>query len=447
MVVALPAGQHFLRGDDGYEAARRATVWNGRVPPRYPDVIVQARDSEDVVTALRYADAGGLRVTVCSGGRSWHANHLRDGGLLLDVGRLDHCAVDADRMTAVVGPGKEGSVLAAELDAEGLFFPTGHCTGVALGGYLLQGGYGWNSRRLGPACESVLAVDVVTADGRRLYCDAEHHPDLYWAARGAGPGFCGVVTAFHLALHPRPAVCAAGLYVYPLDVLDEVFTWARRIGAEVDRRIEMQVVVSRAVPAIGLDQPAIVVVAPVFADTEDEAIEALALLDTCPVVGQALVRAPYVPKTLATLYEEVMSNCPAGYRYATDNMWSSASAADLLPGIRRAIDTMPPYPAQLLLVNWGAVPSRPDMAFSLEDDVFLTLYSSWQDPADDDKYADWARSNMAAMEALASGTQLADENLGQRPARFAADAAMARLDSVRAAYDPHGRFQAWMGRL
>src|SRR5256885_11838457 len=203
--------RQFLCGDDGYEAARRATVWNSRIPPRFPDVIVQAEDTDDVVAAVRYAQTNRLQVGVCSGGRSWSANHLRDGGLLLDVGRLDQCAIDADAMVAVVGPGKDGSVLAAELDDQGLFFPAGHCMGVGLGGYLLQGGYGWNSRALGPACESVLGVDVVTADGEQIHCDAEHHPDLYWAARGSGPGFFGVVTAFHLTLYPRPAVCGASV--------------------------------------------------------------------------------------------------------------------------------------------------------------------------------------------------------------------------------------------
>ncbi len=53
---------------------------------------------------------------------------------------------------------------------------------------------------------------------------------------------------------------------------------------------------------------------------------------------------------------------------------------------------------------------------------------------------------MAAMSHLATGIQLADESLGARPARFATDAAMARLDAVRAQYDPDGRFYAWMGR-
>jgi FAD/FMN-containing dehydrogenase len=438
---------HFVRGTDEYETARLATVWNQRVPPRFPDIIVQAVDTGDVVDAIRYADDGDLRVGVCSGGRSWSANHLRDGGLLLDVGRLDDCAIDADKKVAIVGPGKEASVLATELDAKGLFFPAGHCTGVRVGGYLLEGGFGWNSRMLGPACESVRAIDVVTADGEQIYCDAEHHPDLYWAARGAGPGFCGVVTGFHLELYDRSPVIGGSVHVYPIDLADEVFTWAREIGAEVDRRVEMQVVVSRAVPAFGLDQPAIVVLSPVFAESEEAAINALAPLDASPVAEQAIVVVPFAPMTLAEWYGAVNAGTPGGFRYAADNMWTSASGADLLPGIRRIIDTMPPYPSQFVLANWGPPEVRQDMAFSLEDNIFLALYAGWKDPADDDEYADWARSNMTAMEHLATGTQLADENLGERPAKFATDEAMTRLDKVRAEYDPQGRFHTWMGRL
>lgn len=87
------------------------------------------------------------------------------------------------------------------------------------------------------------------------------------------------------------------------------------------------------------------------------------------------------------------------------------------------------------------------MAYSIEGDIYLALYGSWKDPADEDKYADWARSNMAAMSDFALGIQLADENLGRRPARFASDDAMAKLDRVRAKYDPGGLFNSWMGRL
>src|SRR3954469_16660599 len=185
---ALPDGRHFFRGDYGYESARTSTVWNQREPERYPEVIAQARSAEDVVATLRYAKANGKQVGIRSGGHSWAANHLRDGGLLLDMHGFDSATIDKDRMVAVAGPGKGGSILAAELDAEGLFFPAGHCKGVCIGGYLLQGGYGWNSRVFGPACENVIGLDLITADGEKLYIDAENHPELYWSARGAGPG-------------------------------------------------------------------------------------------------------------------------------------------------------------------------------------------------------------------------------------------------------------------
>src|ERR1700681_2322483 len=132
-MVSLSSERIFFRGADGYEKARRATVWNGLVPDRFPDVIVQAHDTDDVVAAIRYARANGHQVGVRSGGHSWAASHLRDGGLLLDVGRLDHCTVDTDRMTAHVGPGQIASAFATELESQGLFFPSGHCEGIRLG--------------------------------------------------------------------------------------------------------------------------------------------------------------------------------------------------------------------------------------------------------------------------------------------------------------------------
>ena len=81
-----------------------------------------------------------------------------------------------------------------------------------------------------------------------------------------------------------------------------------------------------------------------------------------------------------------------------------------------------------------------------EDEVYLALYSAWQDPADDTKYADWPVSHMRALEPLATGIQLADENLGQRPARFLTDEHLARVERLRALYDPEQRFHSWMGR-
>ena len=104
---------------------RDSTTHNGVERPAarpIPDVIVQALDTEDVIAALRYARAKGYQVGVRSGGHSWAASHLRDGGMLLDVSRLGHCIVDSNTMTAEVGPGKNASVLATELDSRGCSF-------------------------------------------------------------------------------------------------------------------------------------------------------------------------------------------------------------------------------------------------------------------------------------------------------------------------------------
>jgi FAD/FMN-containing dehydrogenase len=444
-MVLLSVEKYYFRGAEGYETARRATVWNGLLPDRFPDVIVQAHDADDVVAAIRYARANGHKVGVRSGGHSWAASHLRDGGLLLDVSRLDHCTVDTDRMTADVGPGKIANIFAAELDSRGLFFPTGHCEGIRLGGYLLQGGYGWNSKVVGPACENVLGLEVVTAEGEQIYCDAENHPDLYWAARGSGPGFFGVVTSFKLRIYRRPAVVGTCLYMYPIELVDEVFTWGRNISPEIDDRVELQILTTRAFPAAGIDHRTITIASPVFAESEEEAARALAALGTCPVADQAMINVPYAPTNLASWYTAVMTNYPKGHRYIADNMWTSASAEELLPGIRKIIETMPPHPSHFIFTGWNSSPARPDMAFSVEDEIYMALYTVWEDPADDERYRDWSGSNMAAMSHLATGIALADENLGRRPAKFITDPNMARLDKVRAAYDPDGRFHSWMG--
>lgn len=436
-------GRVLSRGGEGYEEARRETVWNARTPARFPDLIVQAEAEEDLVAAVRLARREGWKVGVRSGGHSWAGNHVRDGGLLLDVSRLDAITVDAEAMTAVVEPGCRGNEALAVLGEQGLFFPAGHCEGVALGGYLLQGGFGWNGRVHGPACMSVEAIDVVTAEGELVRADASNHPDLFWAARGSGPGFFGAVVRFHLRLYPQPGHVANGVYLYPIDVLEEVFSWAWEIGPRVPRTMELMLIVHRDLGG----ELEIAVTAPVLAGSAAEAAEALALLETCPVRERAKLAVPNAEVQLADLYAAVHESYPDDHRYSVDNMWTHAPAEELLPGIRRIAETLPSAPSHMLWMNWGPSPERPQMAYSVEDDTYIALYGVWRDPAEDEANVAWVEERMREMDSLASGIQLADENLGRRPARFAGDANMARLDEVRAVYDPEGIFHPWMGRL
>jgi FAD/FMN-containing dehydrogenase len=440
-------GRVFARGKDGYEDARRAAVWHGRVPERYPDLIVQAADESDVIAAVLHAGAESMKVAVRSRGHSWSGNCLREGGMLIDVSRLDSVAIDKASMTATAGPGRAGDQLNEMLEAEGCFFPTGHCRGVGLGGYLLQGGYGWNGRFLGLACESVLGVDVVTADGVLRRASAEQDSELYWSARGSGAGFFGVVTNFHLRIYEMPAVCAAAFNIYPTSVLEEFFTWAHSVGHELDRRVEMQVTISRSVPHLGIEEPAITLGATVFVDSEEEARAAVAVFETCPVREQALLSVPYMELPLSSWYDGVMTGFPSpANRFAVDNMWITAPIAEFLPGLRAIVDTLPPHPAQVFWFAWGRRAERPDIASALEDDYYVALYGQWEQESDDDLYAQWAVGHMRSLEHLSSGIQLADENLGERWTSFTTPEALQRLDRARAAYDPAGRFHQWPGR-
>jgi FAD/FMN-containing dehydrogenase len=334
-----------------------------------------------------------------------------------------------------------------QLAEHDLFFPAGHCIGVGLGGYLLQGGFGWNGRVHGPACMSVEAIDVVTAGGELVRADAESHPDLLWAARGAGPGFFGVVTRFHVRLQRRPQIVANAVYLFPIDVLDEIFRWVHEIAPRVARTMELMVVIHRDADG----ELELAVTGPVLGDSDAEVRAALAVLETCPVLDRAKLAAPDVRGQLADLYAGVHAAYPDDHRYSADNMWTSAPVEELLPGLRRIAETMPEAPSHMLWMNWGPgstpPPARPDMAFSVEDDTYIALYGVWQDAARDDANVAWVADRMREMEHLASGIQLADENLGQRPARFVSDANLARLDEIRAAYDPDGLFHPWMGRL
>jgi FAD/FMN-containing dehydrogenase len=445
---SLRPDQILRRGEAGYEEARRATVWNGRKPDRFPDVVVRAEREDDVVAAVRLARDEDLRIGVRSGGHSWAGSHVRDGGMLLDVSAMTEVMLDVAGLSATAQPGRRGSELSLQLAEHGLFFPTGHCDTVAIGGYLLQGGYGWDSRVRGPACMSVTAIDVVTADGELVRADAHQHPDLFWAARGAGPGFFGVITRFHLRVYPRPAATLASIYNYPPDTFDEVFTWAREIAPEIAPAVEFMMLTHRE-ESLSTEGPVITMLCPAIADSDDAARDALALFETCPARERVLAAVTAVPADINDLTAMSAQMYPPGKRYAADNMWTSAPIEDLLPGLRAIQESLGPAPSHMLWMNWSPAsgPARPDMAYSMEDDIYLSLYTVWDDPAEDAARVTWTTERMRAMEPVSTGIQLADENLGNRPWPFAQPANMERLDRVRAAYDPDRRFHPWLGRV
>ena len=151
-------GRTLEPGAPGFDAAVLGTSFNARDPGHRPRVLVQANTAADVVAAVNRARRDNLTISICSGGHSWAQNHLRDGNLLLDLSRLNAIEVDTDNHVARVGPGCWSVDLDTRLKRHGLFFPVAHAPDVGLGGFLLQGGFGWNSRQVGLGCENVVGL-------------------------------------------------------------------------------------------------------------------------------------------------------------------------------------------------------------------------------------------------------------------------------------------------
>ena len=439
-------GATFRRGDAGFEQAVLGTSFTVRDPGRRPEMVVQANNADEVVSAVRQAARAGMHIGMCSGGHSWAQNHIRDGGLMLDLSRLKSIEVDPTKMTAIIGPGVLAGELNLALVPHKLFFPTAHAWTVGMGGFLLQGGFGWNSRNVGVGCENVIGIDVVLADGTLVHANENDYADLFWAARGAGPGFFGVVVCFHLKLHQRPNFIGMKLQVFRIKHLEEVLAWADRVGPSVSPKVEFQIVMNpkaTLINAHGME-----VVAPVMADSWNEAREMVAFMANSPVRSKASFTLPLLPMSLNFMMKAgektlFLSNT----RWSADNMWMDTPITPLLPAIRSIADTQPPHPSHVLWLNWNGPVQRPDMAFSQEHRTYLALYCGLGKGVDEAKHVNWATDHMKALEPWSRGIQLADENLARRPSKFVSDANMVRLDQARAKYDPQGRFHPWMGRI
>jgi FAD/FMN-containing dehydrogenase len=195
--------------DAEYDAAR--TVMLGGIDAR-PAVIVRVADTDDVRTVIRLARETGLDLAVRSGGHSGAAHGTADGGIVLDVRDLNGLEIDEASRTAWAGSGltaAEYTIAAAELGLATGFGDTGS---VGLGGITTGGGIGYLVRKHGLTIDSLLAAEIVTADGAVRVVDEDHEPDLFWAIRGGGGNF-GVVTRFRFRLHPVPEAVGGMLFL------------------------------------------------------------------------------------------------------------------------------------------------------------------------------------------------------------------------------------------
>jgi FAD/FMN-containing dehydrogenase len=183
---------------------------------RRPAMIVRPDGVEDVAAAIRFGREEDLPIAVRCGGHSIPGLSTCDDGIVIDLSRMGGAEVDPAARIARVG----GGALLAELDQaaqeHGLVCPVGVVSHTGVAGLTLGGGMGRLMRRFGLTIDNVLAVELVTADGRIVRASEDEHPELFWGLRGAGANF-GIATSFEFRLHPLDHPITYGAVTHPLD--------------------------------------------------------------------------------------------------------------------------------------------------------------------------------------------------------------------------------------
>jgi FAD/FMN-containing dehydrogenase len=201
-------GRFLVAGGPGWEQARHG--WNLVVDQR-PAAVALPETAEDVAAVLEWARVRGLAVKAQGTGHAAAAGGPLGRTVLVNTSSMRHVRVDPIRRRARVGAGAVWHDVTVAAGEHGLAGLAGSSPNVGVVGYCLGGGLSWLGRNYGLACNSVMAVELVTVDGRVRHVDAEHDADLFWAVRGGGGNF-GVVTAMEVALYPVPEVYAGALF-------------------------------------------------------------------------------------------------------------------------------------------------------------------------------------------------------------------------------------------
>jgi len=428
--------------DEGYEEAR--AVFNAAVETR-PAVIAQCENTSDVREALAYARRNGLPVAVRGGGHSVAGACLVQDGLVLDLRRIDAVSVSPDSRSVVVGGGCNWGQVDRATQLAGAATTGGRVSTTGVGGLTLGGGSGWLERKFGLACDNLLAVELVLADGRLVTASETENPELFWALHGGGGNF-GVATSFTFRLHPLPEFSIA-LLLWPTAGSEEVVRAYRDLMTGAPDGLGGGVLYMTGPPEDFVPAPLVGTlccgVLCTYAGGEAELRELAAPLLALDPAGQVVTAIPYADL-------QCMLDDPPGYR----NYWS-AEYLHALPddAVRRfcetAYDMVIPSPSQHAMLPWGGAVARGGERWPMANrDVPWIVHplGLWEDPADDERAKAWARQVREVMKPWSTGAVylnfIGDEGAARVVAGFGREN-YNRLARIKADYDPDNVFNRW----
>ncbi|MGH1561201.1 FAD-binding oxidoreductase [Mumia sp. DW29H23] len=398
-----------------------------------PDTVVHARTSADVAGAIHHARDTGAPLTVRSGGHSIAGHSTAGGGLLLDLRGLHSMAVvDRSRGLVRIGTGATWGMVAQRLAPYGLAITAGDTASVGVGGLTLGGGIGWMVRRYGLAIDSVVAAEIVTADGRVRTVDAGHDPDLFWALRGGG-GNVGVVTRLDFVA-ARVSDVVTGTIAYDAADPGAVLRgWRDHLRTSDDR---LTTVVA-LVPETPMG-PAQTVVRWCFSEPDrgaaDQATAGLRTL--ARVVADDTAVVPY-----ADVLEE--HEMPPGMQVAMRNTLVptlSDACLDAALALRSGAPTVVSLRGLGGAVDWVAPEAT---AFAHRDAEAMVIAARMAPPGAPTPSLDGPADEWDAVARHGTGSYVGflDESTPDAVARVYPPATYARLAEVKRAYDPDNLFR------
>ncbi|HEX5505848.1 MAG TPA: FAD-binding oxidoreductase [Thermomicrobiales bacterium] len=440
--VASMRGPVLRPGDPDYDAAR--AIQNGLIDRR-PGLIARCTGVADVIAAVNFARDHGLLLAVRGGGHNVAGNAVCDGGLMLDLAPMRGVHVDPQAGIAHVQGGATWGDLDRETQVFGLATPGGVVSTTGVAGLTLHGGMGHLRAKHGLSLDNLLAVDIVTADGRLRTASAEEHPDLFWAVRGAGSNF-GVITSFTFRLHPVGPTVMLCAPMYALDDGPAVLPrWRDFIATAPEEFTPLAVFwsVPEGFPAELVGTP-IVVLAGVYAGpvAEGERLVqplrelATPLLDLSgPLPFTAIQSAfdPFFPQGLLQYWKSTYVD-----ELSDELLLALCKLAAERPSPRTTMDIWP---------QTGAA-ARVDpaaTAFGRRPPFMVAFESTWTDPATTAANIAWAREAWASMRRFSSsGVYLNFPGFGEEQEdllRAAYGQNYARLKALKAQYDPTNLFR------
>jgi len=428
----LVTGPVLVAGDRAYEESRR--VFNAMIERR-PAAILKCSCAEDVVQGVIAAREYDLPLSIKGGGHSVAGNAVCDGGLMLDMSSMKRIFVDPGRGLAVAEAGLTLGDFDAATSRYGLATTLGVVSMTGIAGLTLGGRRGRLNGKHGLACDNVLSMDVVTADGQLCTVNADQHQDLFWAMRGAGGNF-GVVVSFTYRLHPVNMVLAGPISYPPGRAADALRLYHQVASSAPDS------LATAASVACGADGEPSVSVVVCWSGPVDEGEHVLRpLREFGPPVADAVGLIPY---------RELQSLPDTGFPSGRLHYWKASFLADL-PS--EAIDTILRFSAtapspftgiglqQITGVASRVAPTATAFAHRARHYDFLIL-SQWDDPADSPANVSWTRELFDAMSPHFRGVYV--NNLGEEGSDRVQDAYGVnydRLAGIKAAYDPDNVFR------